>query len=82
MKSLSKIDGYLNESLKAGKINTEGGFGFAQVTRTEDGMGFNVEIKFEGSVMEGELPKDAEAQLKRVINEIEEKISGELDWLQ
>lgn len=83
MKNLSEIDKYLNESLKVGKIDgTFTGMAFVDVKRTEDGHGFNVSLEVHGSVIESDLPSDAEQQLKRCMDEIEEKIEKELPWLQ
>lgn len=80
MKKLSAIEQYLNEGLRAGRHNTEIGFGMVNVKRVDGG--FHVSMEFEFSVMDGDLPNNADAQLIRVANEIEEKINGELPWLQ
>jgi hypothetical protein len=82
MKKLSSIDRYINESLRPGTLNIKNGNGQARIVRTSDGMGFNVDLVYSYSAHSGDLPKNAQADLERVMNEIEEKLAKELPWLQ
>lgn len=81
MKKLSQLDSYLNESLQTGRTDSESGMGFVTVKKTDDGMGFNVTFCIEGSAREGELPSDAQAKMKKALDDIEKIVMKELDWL-
>jgi hypothetical protein len=70
------------ENKESGKINSTNGMAFATFEKTEDEVGYNVELTFQGSVIEADLPTDWQDQLTAALNEAEELIMKKLTWLE
>jgi len=81
MKNLSTIDEFINEALQPGEDNIANGAGILTVKRTDDNQGFNIKINFQGSVHDGDIPNDAQEQLRKVANELGEILAEKLDWI-
>jgi hypothetical protein len=69
----------LNE--QENRIDTEGGTGLVTFKKTEDKMGYFIEVKFEGSVMEADLPNDWKKELEKVANLMEKELA-KIKWLK
>lgn len=72
----------INESQE--RINTEGGTGMITwklvPQSAEYGKGYEIEIKFQGTAREGEMPDDWKKKLEDFANEVEVKLN-EIPWL-
>jgi len=77
--SISESDVNLNE--QENRIDTKGGKGLVVFKKTEDKMGYFIEVKFEGTVMEGDMPKDWKEVLEKVANSMEKEFD-KIEWLQ
>jgi len=63
------------------RLDTKGGMGFVLMKSTDDGIGYNIHIEFQGSAMEADMPNDWKKKLEMFANEVEKKLNGDIDWL-
>ena len=68
--------------LMEAKIDSKNGMAFVNYNQTDDKIGYNVEISFQGSVMEAELPANWKEDMEAALNEAEELLMKKLPWLQ